>query len=97
MDKIFPYDSVELSEDGKELIILDQSVLPNAEVFLRLTSAEEIFFSITLLKVRGAPAIGIAAALGLAMCMIIIPLRLRIRLFCQILQGKVFLPELSTK
>jgi methylthioribose-1-phosphate isomerase len=69
MDKIFPYDSVELSEDGKELIILDQSVLPNAEVFLRLTSAEEIFFSITLLKVRGAPAIGIAAALGLAMCM----------------------------
>ncbi|MCI2082315.1 MAG: S-methyl-5-thioribose-1-phosphate isomerase [Bacteroidales bacterium] len=69
MDKIFPYDSVELSEDGKELIVLDQSVLPNAEVFLRLTSAEEIFFAITLLKVRGAPAIGIAAALGLAMCM----------------------------
>lgn len=69
MDKIFPYDSVELSEDGKELIILDQSVLPNAEVFLRLTSAGEIFFAITLLKVRGAPAIGIAAALGLAMCM----------------------------
>jgi len=68
MRNIFDYDSVELSENGRELIILDQTLLPNQEKFLHITTAEEIFYAITLLKVRGAPAIGIAAALGLAMC-----------------------------
>jgi len=65
---IFPYDSVELSANGREVVILDQTQLPNQEKFLHLTSAEEIFYAITRLKVRGAPAIGIAAAFGLAMC-----------------------------
>ncbi len=69
MRNILEYDSVELSQNGKDLIILDQSVLPNQEKFLHLTTAEQVFYAITLLKVRGAPAIGIAGALGLAMCM----------------------------
>ncbi|HPH53634.1 MAG TPA: S-methyl-5-thioribose-1-phosphate isomerase [Bacteroidales bacterium] len=64
---VFPYDSVELSSNGREVIILDQSLLPNQEKFLHLTTAEQVFFAITLMKVRGAPAIGIAAAFGLAM------------------------------
>ncbi|MCK9625363.1 MAG: S-methyl-5-thioribose-1-phosphate isomerase [Bacteroidales bacterium] len=68
MKNVFSYDSVELSNNGRDLIILDQTLLPNQEKFLHLTTAEQIFFAITLLKVRGAPAIGIAAALGLAMC-----------------------------
>ncbi len=66
--KIFSYDSVELSADGRELIILDQNMLPTREVFVHLTTARELFFAITLLKVRGAPAICVAVALGLAMC-----------------------------
>ena len=69
MKSIFEYDSVELSDNGRDLIILDQSLLPNQEKFLHLTSAEQIFYSITLLKVRGAPALGLTGALGLAMCM----------------------------
>lgn len=68
IQEAFPFDSVELSPNGREVIILDQTLLPNQEKFLHLTTAEEIFFSITLLKVRGAPAIGIAASSGLAMC-----------------------------
>ncbi|MDD2595479.1 MAG: S-methyl-5-thioribose-1-phosphate isomerase [Bacteroidales bacterium] len=64
---VFSYDSVELSANGREVIILDQTLLPNQEKFLHLTTAEQVFFAITLLKVRGAPAIGIAAAFGLAM------------------------------
>lgn len=68
LKSIFPYDSVELSANGREVIILDQTLLPAQEKFLHLTSAEEIFYAITLLKVRGAPAIGIAASSGLAMC-----------------------------
>lgn len=69
MKNIFEYDSVELSENGKEVIILDQTLLPKQEKFLHLTTAEQLFFAITQLKVRGAPAIGITAAFGLAMCM----------------------------
>ena len=69
MRNILEYDSVELSPNGRDLIILDQSLLPNQEKFLHLTTAEQVFYAITLLKVRGAPAIGIAGALGLAMCM----------------------------
>ena len=68
MKSVFPYDSVELSQNGREVIILDQSQLPTQERFLHLTTAEQIFYSITRMKVRGAPAIGIAAAFGLAMC-----------------------------
>jgi len=65
---VFPYDSVELSANGREVVILDQTQLPNQEKFLHLDTAEQIFYAITRLKVRGAPAIGIAAAFGLAMC-----------------------------
>ena len=68
MKSIFPFDSVELSANGREVIILDQTQLPTQEKFLHLTTAEEMFYAITRLKVRGAPAIGIAAAFGLAMC-----------------------------
>lgn len=69
MTSPFTFDSVELSPNGREVVILDQTLLPSQEKFLHLTTAEEIFYSITLLKVRGAPAIGIAAAFGLAMCL----------------------------
>ena len=69
MRNILEYDSVELSPNGRDVIILDQSLLPNQEKFLHLTTAEQVFYAITLLKVRGAPAIGIAGAFGLAMCM----------------------------
>ena len=68
MNSFFPYDSVELSPNGREVVILDQTHLPNQERFLHLITAEQVFYAITRLKVRGAPAIGIAAAFGLAMC-----------------------------
>ena len=68
MTSAFTFDTVELSANAREVVILDQTLLPNQEKFLHLTTAEQIFYSITLLKVRGAPAIGIAAAFGLAMC-----------------------------
>ena len=69
MKSVFPYDSVELSPNGREVVILDQTQLPLKEQFLHLDTAEQVFYAITRLKVRGAPAIGIAAAFGLAMCM----------------------------
>jgi len=47
--------------------ILDQTKLPLETVFLELTTIQDVWEAITALKVRGAPAIGIAAAFGLAL------------------------------
>lgn len=59
-------ENVRLSEDGKAVIILDQTKLPGAVEFLRLETAEEMYEAILHLKVRGAPAIGICAAYCMA-------------------------------
>ena len=51
------------------LVIIDQTQLPGREVYLVLKTPEEIWEAIYLLKVRGAPAIGVAADYGVAVCM----------------------------
>jgi len=53
-------------EDGA-LLILDQTRLPHEERWLRCTRAEDVAEAIRSLAVRGAPAIGLAAAYGLAL------------------------------
>ncbi len=60
---------VALDEKNKELILLDQTLLPNEEKYIHLKTKEEIWDAIYKLKVRGAPAIGIAAAMGIYVCM----------------------------
>ena len=49
------------------MVVLDQRRLPDEEVELRCASAAEVADAIRTLAVRGAPAIGIAAAYGLAL------------------------------
>ena len=49
-----------------EVRLLDQRLLPGEETWLALTSADEVAGAIRTLAVRGAPAIGVAAAYGLA-------------------------------
>jgi len=56
---------VRLEEDA--VVVLDQRRLPDEEVELRCRSASELAEAIRSLAVRGAPAIGIAAAYGLAL------------------------------
>jgi methylthioribose-1-phosphate isomerase len=53
------------TDDALEL--LDQTRLPSEEVWLRCTSAEEVADAIRRLAVRGAPAIGVAAAYGVVL------------------------------
>lgn len=53
-------------EDGT-VKLLDQTRLPQEEVWLTLTRWEEVAEAIRAMRVRGAPAIGIAAAYGLAL------------------------------
>ena len=50
-------------EDGV-LHLLDQRALPGEETWLRCTSVEDVATAIETLAVRGAPAIGVAAAYG---------------------------------
>ena len=49
---------------SESLMILDQTLLPNEKKYEKITSAEQMWDAIKKLKVRGAPAIGIAAAFG---------------------------------
>ncbi len=49
--------------------LLDQSLLPQQVITLRLTHEEEVAAAITTLKVRGAPAIGVTAAFGMALAL----------------------------
>lgn len=49
------------------LKILDQTKIPNVTEFLEMTKIEDAWDAIKQLKVRGAPAIGIAAAFGLVL------------------------------
>jgi methylthioribose-1-phosphate isomerase len=48
-------------------MLLDQRVLPHRERFLRCTGPEQVARAIERMAVRGAPAIGVAAAMGLAL------------------------------
>ena len=53
--------------DDGALLILDQRALPDREVWLRCERPEQVIDAIRTLAVRGAPAIGLAAAYGLAL------------------------------
>ena len=64
-DNIMSYDTVSLDEDKNALVILDQTKLPNEVVLLSLTGQKDIWNAIYTLQVRGAPAIGVAAAIGI--------------------------------
>jgi methylthioribose-1-phosphate isomerase len=61
----FELDINRLDDSGDALIILDQTELPTRQLYIELKTKEEIYSAIRQLKVRGAPAIGIAAAFGL--------------------------------
>jgi methylthioribose-1-phosphate isomerase len=56
---------VRLEDDA--VVVLDQRRLPGEEVELECRSAAEVADAIRTLAVRGAPAIGVAAAYGLAL------------------------------
>ncbi len=51
---------------GDAVELLDQRLLPAEERYLRLSSAEEVARAIEEMAVRGAPAIGVTAAMAIA-------------------------------
>jgi methylthioribose-1-phosphate isomerase len=49
------------------IVMIDQRKLPGAEIYVRCRSAQEVARAIKTMVIRGAPAIGVAAAMGLAL------------------------------
>lgn len=68
METALHVDTVSLDEKTKELVAIDQTKLPGELVLLRLSDKQEIYDAIKRLSIRGAPAIGVAAAIGLYVC-----------------------------
>lgn len=62
---ILDYETVSLDLEHHALVIIDQTQLPGKIEMLSLTDIKDIWEAIRLLKVRGAPAIGVAAAAGI--------------------------------
>jgi methylthioribose-1-phosphate isomerase len=65
MQDLTPERIVRLEDDA--VVVLDQRRLPDEEVELRCGSASEVAEAIRTLAIRGAPAIGVAAAYGYAL------------------------------
>ena len=59
------YDTVRLDDENNAVVIIDQTKLPGKIEIISLHTAQEIWNAIYLLQVRGAPAIGVAAAYGI--------------------------------
>ena len=51
--------------EDNAVVILDQTLLPSEVKYIRLTTIKQVWDAIKTLQVRGAPAIGIAAAMGM--------------------------------
>jgi methylthioribose-1-phosphate isomerase len=54
-------------DDG--IVMVDQRKLPSAEVYVQCKSANDVAKAIKTMVIRGAPAIGVAAAMGIALGM----------------------------
>jgi methylthioribose-1-phosphate isomerase len=66
-DALEPEAIVRLEEDPPRVVLLDQRKLPDEEVDVVCGSSAEVADAIRTMVVRGAPAIGVAAAYGLAL------------------------------
>jgi methylthioribose-1-phosphate isomerase len=54
---------------GDTIVMVDQRKLPGQEIYVRCRTAQEVARAIRTMVIRGAPAIGVAAAMGLALGM----------------------------
>jgi methylthioribose-1-phosphate isomerase len=58
-----------IAREGDIVVMIDQRKLPAQEVYVRCKSASEVARAIKTMVIRGAPAIGVAAAMGIAVGM----------------------------
>jgi methylthioribose-1-phosphate isomerase len=58
-----------IAREGDVVVMVDQRKLPAQEVYVRCKTAPEVARAIKTMVIRGAPAIGVAAAMGIALGM----------------------------
>jgi methylthioribose-1-phosphate isomerase len=58
-----------LDWQGDVIVMVDQRKLPSQEIYVRCRTAPEVARAIRTMIIRGAPAIGVAAAMGIALGM----------------------------
>jgi len=58
-----------IAREGDVVVMIDQRKLPAEEVYVRCRTAPEVARAIKTMVIRGAPAIGVAAAMGIALGM----------------------------
>src|SRR6476660_33443 len=58
-----------IERHGDVIVMVDQRKLPGQELYLRCRTAQEVAKAIRTMVIRGAPAIGVAAAMGIAIGM----------------------------
>jgi len=61
------YSAVELMPDDRTVVLLDQRLLPRQEKYEILSNVSQMAEAILHMQVRGAPAIGVAAAYGMTL------------------------------
>ncbi len=55
-----------IAREADAIVMIDQRKLPAQEIYVRCKTAAEVARAIRTMVIRGAPAIGVAAAMGLA-------------------------------
>src|SRR4051812_28446841 len=58
-----------IAREDDTVVMIDQRKLPAQEVYVRCRTAAEVARAIKTMVIRGAPAIGVAAAMGIALGM----------------------------
>jgi methylthioribose-1-phosphate isomerase len=58
-----------IARESDTVVMIDQRKLPGQEVYVRCTTAPDVARAIRTMVIRGAPAIGVAAAMGIAIGM----------------------------
>ena len=58
-----------IARDNDTVVMIDQRKLPTQEIYVTCRTAPEVAKAITTMVIRGAPAIGVAAALGISLGM----------------------------
>ena len=58
-----------IAREADVVVMIDQRKLPGQEIYVRCKTAPEVARAIKSMVIRGAPAIGVAAAMGIALGM----------------------------
>lgn len=67
LNSMIPFKTIEYTEKKNEVVILDQTKLPEEEIYLKLKTVEDVYQAIKNMNLRGAPLIGVAAAYGVVL------------------------------